>query len=115
MVASIIGAWELVSDTHEGLMIDTGKYHMFLITEKGREPFADAGAPTEAEAAAAFRSVSAGAGIFSLSGTAATYEAKLGLTPNGLGQTYTGEFIVDGDRLVENLPSGVTHEWCRVG
>ena len=39
----------------------------------------------------------------------------MGLSPNGLGQTYTGEFIVDGDRLVENLPSGVTWEWRRVG
>ncbi len=114
-MSSIGGVWELVSDTHDGLMIDTGKHHMFLISEKGRVPFADAGSPTEAEAAAAFRSVIAGAGIFSISGTAATYEARLGLTPNGLGQTYTGEFIVDGDRLIENLPSGVTHEWRRIG
>ena len=114
-MSSIVGAWELISDTHEGLMIDTGKYHMFFISEKNRAPFADAGSPTEVEASAAFRSVIAGAGIFSLSGTAATYEAKLGLTPNGLGQTYTGEFIVDGNRLVKNLPSGVTWEWRRVG
>jgi hypothetical protein len=114
-MSSIVGVWELVSDTHEGLMIDTGSYHMFLISEKNRAPFDDASSPTESEASAAFRSVIAGAGIFSLSGTAATYEAKLGLTPNGLGQTYTGEFIVDGDHLVENLPSGVTHEWRRVG
>ena len=114
-MASIIGAWELVSDTHDGLMIDTGKYHMFFISEKNRAPFADAGSPTDVEASATFRSVIAGAGIFSLSGTAATYEAKLDLIPNGLGQTYTGEFIVNGDHLVENLPSGVTHEWRRVG
>ena len=114
-MSSIVGAWELVSDTHDGLMIDTGTYHMFLISEKNRAPYANAREPTEAEELAAFRSVFAGAGLFSLSGTAATYEAKLGLSPNGLGQTYTGEFIVDGDRLVENLPSGVTWEWRRVG
>ncbi len=114
-MSSIVGVWELISDTHEGLMIDTGNYHMFLITEKDRPPYANANAPTEAEELAAFRSAGAGAGLLSLSGTAATYEAKLGLIPNGLGQTYTGEFIVDGDRLVENLPSGVTHEWRRVG
>ena len=114
-MSSIVGVWELVSETHEGLMIDTGKYHMFLITEQGRSPYANAGEPTEAEELAAFRTASAGAGIFLLSGTAATYAAKLGLNPNGLGQTYTGEFIVDGDRLIENLPSGVTHEWRRIG
>ena len=114
-MSSIVGVWELISDTHDGLMIDTGTYHMFMITEKGRAPYANASKPTEAEELAAFRSVIAGAGIFSLSDTTATYEAKLGLNPNGLGQTYTGEFIVDGDRLVENLPSGVTHEWRRVG
>ena len=80
-MSSIVGVWELISDTHEGLMIDTGKYHMFFISEKNRAPFADAGSPTEAEELAAFRSVIAGAGLFSLSGTAAIYEAKLGLTP----------------------------------
>lgn len=114
-MSSITGVWELISDTHDGLMIDTGKYHMFLISEKNRAPYANPNAPTEAEELAAFRSAFAGAGLFSLSGTAATYVAKLGTRPNGLGQTYTGEFIVDGDRLVENLPSGVTHEWRRVG
>ncbi len=114
-MSSIVGVWELISDTHDGLMIDTGKYHIFLISEKNRSPYANANEPTEAEELAAFRSAFAGAGIFSLSGTTATYQAKLGTRPNGLGQTYTGEFIVDGDRLVENLPSGVTHEWRRVG
>jgi hypothetical protein len=114
-MSSIVGAWELVSETHDGLMVDTGKYHMYMISEKNRTPYANANEPTEAEELAAFRSVIAGAGILSLLGTTATYEAKLGLSPNGLGQTYTGEFIVDGDRLVENLPSGVTHEWRRVG
>lgn len=114
-MSSIVGVWELISDTHDGLMIDTGTYHMFMITEKNRSPYAIASDPTESEELAAFRTAIAGAGLFSLSGTAATYQSKLSLNPNGVGRTFTGEFIVDGDRLVENLPSGTTHEWRKVG
>ena len=115
MKKGLDGAWELISDTHTGWMMHLGDYHMFMITENSRAAHANLAEPTEAEELASFRTVSAGAGLFSLTGTQASFTSKLSLVENYNDQTFHGEFIVEGDHLTEKLPSGVTHEWRRIG
>ena len=114
MTNTLDGVWELISDTQTGLMMHQGPHHMFMIFDKDQKPMVDPSNPTDSELLAAHRSGHVGAGTFTLDGTAASYTSRLGFTKNNIGQTYYGEFIVDGDHLTEKV-GGNTLEWRRIG
>ena len=68
MNSQLAGAWELVSDTQNGIAVFTDTYFNITITAKDRQPF-KAAEPTDAEAAEAYRTLSTAAGTYDISGT----------------------------------------------
>ena len=104
MASPLIGAWEMV-DTSEGksLAIFTDHHYCFLYNANGRKGFSG-GEPSEAEEAAAFRTMRARAGTYTVSESLVTLEAEL--TRNPVGRTQVAEItqIDDGSFTWKSVP-----------
>ena len=110
--SSLTGAWELVSDTHEGLLFIAGNNWGEITVEKDRRRFAW-DKMTERDELSAFRTLEAVGGRFDLSGmslrgrddcrsepsSVATADVTVAKFPAMVGMTARADFAVDRDHM----------------
>ena len=96
--SSLTGAWELVSDTHEGLLFIAGANWGEITVEKDRRQFAW-DKMTERDELSAFRTLEAVGGRFDLSGMTATADVTVAKFPAMVGMTAKADFAVDRDMM----------------
>jgi len=112
----LVGAWELVDDTRQGVLIYTGTHYAVVQMNKTRNlPKGDEYTPEEAlEAISTCGSL---AGTYSVSGNTVSAERIANLRPAVVGVTAVHEFTVEGDTLNLRGISGIPLEettWRRV-
>ena len=115
MISPLVGAWEAAWDTHQGLVIFTETHVVELIMAKNRELFQHENEPTEAEEAAAFRTLNGSAGTYSISGSTITADREITRIPNQTGKRVQYEFSIEGDMLTTKTPNGDTYVFRKVG
>lgn len=80
MASPLAGAWEYVDTSGDALWIFSERHYALLFNAKNRKGLSEN--PSEAEEAAAFRSMVARAGTYILNGSTLTTEADLSRVPN---------------------------------
>ena len=109
MTVPLLGAWEGTDNLRNlrGLFIFTEETHVGLWVGADRKPFA-AEEPTEAEEAAAYRTLRAAGGKYVVSGSSVIMALEYHRVPDPPDPipTITFEFKLDGDHLVFATKSG---------
>jgi len=113
----LVGAWELVDDARQGVLIYTGAHYAVVQMQKERNlPKGDQYTPEEAlEAISTSGSL---AGTYSVSGNTVSAERIADLRPTFVGVTAVHEFAVEGDTLNLRGINGIPLEetvWRKVG
>ncbi len=110
------GAWELVSDTYEGLMIRTDSHYCALVTRRNR-PLPEGSELSVAEAAALYRAAqTAVAGSYTIDGVKTTTRTLLDRNPAMVGRESTRLWRFEDDRAI-GVPEGGGESvvWRRIG
>ena len=112
----LVGAWELVDDNSQGVLIYTGTHYAVVQMNKTRNlPKGDEYTPEEAlEAISTSGSL---AGTYSVSGNTVSAERIANLRPAVVGVTAVHEFTVEGDVMKSRVVSGHAADeatWRRV-
>jgi len=103
----LIGAWEMVDDTEQGVIIFTGTHHAVVRMHKERDlPKGEQYTPEEA--LTALYTSGAQAGPYTLSGTTLTLERTAHLRPERVGENAVLEVTVEGDTLKTRAVSGLS-------
>ena len=112
----LVGAWELVNDTRQGVLIFTGTHYAVVQMQKERNlPKGDQYTPEEA--LEALYTCGALAGTYTVSGGTLTMERTANTRPEGVGVTAVWEFSVEGDVMKGKVVSGSAADeatWRRV-
>ena len=112
----LVGAWELVNDTRQGVLIFTGTHYAVVQMQKERNlPNGDQYTPEEA--LEALYTCGALAGTYTVSGGTLTMERTANTRPEGVGVTAVWEFSVEGDVMKGRVVSGGAPDeatWRRV-
>ena len=112
----LVGAWELVNDTRQGVLIFTGTHYAVVQMQKERNlPKGDQYTPEEA--LEALYTCGALAGTYTVSGGTLTMERTANTRPEGVGVTAVWEFSVEGDVMNGRVVSGGAPDeatWRRV-
>jgi hypothetical protein len=109
MSSKLAGAWELVSDSSNGLAVFTDTHFNVTWIEKNRAKF-KTDEPTDAEAAEAFRTLNTAAGTYEISGDTLIFHRYVNRHPNWTGVDVHSEFSIDGDQL-----TFLSRIWKKVG
>lgn len=110
------GAWELVSDTYEGLMLRTDQHYCALVTRRNR-PMPPESELSASEAAALYRSAqTAVAGSYTIDGMKTTTRTLLDRNPGLVGRESTRIWRFQDDRAT-GVPEGGGESvvWRKVG
>ena len=102
---SIVGAWELVSDSSVGVLIYTGSHYAAVMAPKDRQRSSGERA-TPDEALEAIRSCQALAGTYTVSGSRITHVRIANTRPELSGHTNVTDYTIDGDTLTHTVVSG---------
>jgi len=103
----LVGAWEMVDDTEQGVIIFTGTHHATVRMHKERDlPKGEQYTPEEA--LTALYTSGAQAGPYTLSGTTLTLERTAHLRPERVGENAVLEVTVEGDTLKTRAVSGLS-------
>ena len=103
----LVGAWEMVDDTEQGVIIFTGTHHAVVRMHKERDlPKGEQYTPEEA--LTALYTSGAQAGPYTLSGTTLTLERTAHLRPERVGENAVLEVAVEGDTLKTRAVSGLS-------
>ena len=103
----LVGAWEMVDATEQGVIIFTGTHYAVVRMHKERDlPKGEQYTPEEA--LTALYTSGAQAGPYTLSGTTLTLERTAHLRPERVGENAVLEVAVDGDTLKTRAVSGVS-------
>ena len=103
----LIGAWEMVDDTEQGVIIFTGTHHAVVRMHKERDlPKGEQYTPEEA--LTALYTSGSQAGPYTLSGTTLTLERTAHLRPERVGENAVLEVAVEGDTLKTRAVSGLS-------
>jgi hypothetical protein len=112
----LIGSWELVDDTRQGVLIFTGTHYAVVQMQKERNlPKGDQYTPEEA--LEALYTCGALAGTHTVSGGTLTMERTANTRPESIGVTAVWEFAVEGDVMKARVVSGSAADeatWRRV-
>ena len=112
----MVGAWELVDDSRQGVLIYTGTHYALVQMQKERNlPKGDQYTPEEA--LEALYTCGALAGTYTVSGGTLTMERTANTRPEGVGVTAVWEFSVEGDVMKGRVVSGGAPDeatWRRV-
>ena len=112
----LVGAWEMVDATEQGVIIFTGTHYAVVRMHKERDlPKGEQYTPEEA--LTALYTSGAQAGSYTLSGTTLTLERTAHLRPERVGENAVLEVTVEGDVLKTRAVSGVAVSdvtWRRV-
>jgi len=109
MGSLLAGAWELVSDTQNGIAVFTDTYYNITWVPNNRAKF-EVDEPTDAEAVVAYRALATAAGTYDITGTTVVLHRVVNLNPNWTGKDVHWEYSIDGDRLTIG-----DRLWKRVG
>ena len=103
----LVGAWEMVDDTEQGVIIFTGTHYAVVRMHKERDlPKGEQYTPEEA--LTALYTSGAQAGPYTLSGTTLTLERTAHLRPERVGENAVLEVTVEGDTLKTRAVSGLS-------
>ena len=112
----LVGAWELVDDTRQGVLIYTGTHYAVVQMQKERNlPKGDQYTPEEA--LEALYTCGVLAGTYTVSGSTLTMERTANTRPESIGVTAVMEFTVEGDVMkARGVSGGVAGEvtWRKV-
>jgi len=112
----LVGAWELVDDARQGVLIYTGTHYAVVQMQKERNlPKGDQYTPEEA--LEALYTCGALAGTYTVSGGTLTMERTANTRPESIGVTAVWEFTVEGDVMKVRVVSGSAADeatWRRV-
>ena len=109
MSSLLAGAWELVSDSENGIAVFTDTHYNLTFAAKNRARFVT-DEPTDAEAAEAYRTLGTAAGTYEISGTTMIFHRIVNRNPNWTEKDVHWEFSIDGDQLTTD-----NRVWKRVG
>lgn len=104
MSSPLAGAWEFVSDTHQGVWVFTETHYSVVMMRKNRQRIEHELTPNEA--LEAYQSVNALAGTYTVSGSRMTLKRTANLRAELLGGDLEAEFTIDGDRMTVRSISG---------
>ena len=107
MSSPVAGAWEPVSDTHQGLWLFSETHYSVVITRKGRQRI-EGREPTSDEIVEAYRDVNALSGTYTVSGSTVTLKRAANLRADVIGLDVVAEFTIEGDRLTLRSVSGTS-------
>ena len=112
----LIGTWELVDDTRQGVLIFTGPHYAVVQMQKQRDlPKGDQYTPEEAfEALYTFGALGR---TYTINGNTVTMDRIAGSRPEGVGVAAVQEFTVEGNTLGLRSVSGIrpgSMNWDRV-
>ena len=112
----LVGAWEMVDDARQGILIYTETHYAGVFRQKERNlPKGDQYTPEEA--LEAISAVGAATGTYTIAGNILTAERIANLRPTDVGVTIVQEFTVEGDTLSLRGVSGIRPgemNWRRV-
>ena len=120
MASPIVGAWEMVSDVDQGVVVFTDTHFSLVVMPKNRQR-STGGEPTPAEAMESYQTVRALAGTYTISGSTATLKRVANLRADTVGMDAVMEFSVQGDRMTLKAISGASRAtgqemvWRKVG
>ena len=109
MNSLLAGAWELVSDTQNGIAVFTDTYYNITWAPINRVKF-KVDEPTDAEAVVAYRELATAAGTYDFTGTTVVFHRVVNLNPNRTGKDVHWEYSIEGDQLTMG-----ERVWKRVG
>jgi hypothetical protein len=107
MSAPLAGAWELVSDTHQGVWVFTETHYSAVVMRKNRQRIGGREL-TPTEALEAYQSVNALSGTYTVSGSRMTLKRSANLRADVLGVDLEAECTMDGDRMTVRSISGTS-------
>jgi len=103
----LVGAWEMVDDTEQGVIIFTGTHYAVVRMHKERDlPKGEQYTPEEA--LTVLYTSGAQAGPYTLSGITLTLERTAHLRPERVGENAVLEVAVEGDTLKTRAVSGLS-------
>ena len=105
--SQLVGAWEMVDDTEQGVLIFTGTHYAVVRMHKERD-IPNGEQYTPEEALTALYTSGAQAGPYTVSGTTLTLERTAHLRPERVGENAVLEITVEGDMLETRAVSGVS-------
>ena len=109
------GAWEMVSDTMNGIAVFTDSYFSIVMAEKNRKRFATE-VPTDSEAAEAYRTLSTAAGTYDLAGSTITFHRLANRNPNWTGVDISFDFSIEGQQAtMKNDEGDIVWVWRKNG
>jgi hypothetical protein len=116
--SSIAGAWELISDAEQALLVATETHASVIFVAKGRRRF-QGEEPSQAEEAEAYRTMLAQAGPYFIAGSVITHQRQYTRNPNATGTDELFEFSIESDVLKlqsirANGSRGVEMLWRKV-
>ncbi len=113
MSSPLVGAWELVSDTRQGVMV-CGEAHISItMANKNLQRIEE---PTSDQMIEAYGGVNATGGTYTLSGSKLTIHRIANLKLPNIGQDHEAEVTFEGDRLTwRRANSGIEDVWRKVG
>ena len=101
----LVGAWELVSDVSQGILIYTGSHYAAVLASKERKRLAvDQVSPSEA--LEALLTCQALAGTYSTSGSTITHIRLANSRPHLSGRPLVSDYNLDGDTMTHTVSSG---------
>ena len=120
MASPLAGAWEMASDTAQGVVVFTDTHFSLVAMPKNRQR-STSSEPTPEEAMESYQTVRALAGTYTISGSTATLKRVANSRADTVGLDAVMEFSVQGDRMTLKAISGTSRTtgqemvWRKVG
>ena len=120
MASPLTGAWEMVSDVDQGVVVFTDTHFSLVVMPKNRQRSTNS-EPSPEEAMESYQTVRALAGTYTTSGSTATMKRVANSRADTVGLNAVMEFGIQGDRLTLKPISGTSRAtgqemmWRKVG
>ena len=115
MASPIVGAWELVSNTEEGIAVFTDTHYSFIFQNKNRKPYPEDSSDDAAELAA-YRTHQSQGGTYKLSGSSLSLGREFCRHPGRSGRPMSAEMTPEGDTFTLGSQGTVSQRtWRKVG
>ena len=105
MASPLVGAWELVSDTRQGIHMFTETHFSAVAMSKDRQRIEE---PTTDDILEGYKDVVALAGTYTVSGSKITLHRIANTRAEAIGVDIEGEFTIEGDKLTLRTISGTS-------
>lgn len=103
MASPLVGAWELISDTEEGIAIFTDTRYTFIFQDKNRKSYPEDTSDDAAELEA-YRTHQSQGGTYEVSGSSLTLGREFCRHPGRSGHTLDAEVTFQGDTFTFGRP-----------